>query len=149
MNADWVDLLVELNAVGARYLVVGAHALGTHGVPRATIDLDLWIDPTPTNAALVWQALAQFGAPLDDLRIVVADLVRPGNVIQVGIPPNRIDLMTAVSGLPDFGAAWERRHTASLGGQPVAVLGREDLLANKRASGRKKDLLDIEALGEA
>ena len=90
MTDDWADVLRALLSAGARFIVVGAHALAVHGVPRATQDLDVWVDPTLDNAAKVWSALAVFGAPLADLGITVEDFARPEVVIQVGLPPNRI-----------------------------------------------------------
>ncbi len=148
MTDDWFDVLVALLAADARMLVVGAHAMAVHGVPRGTQDLDIWIDPTPENAARVWQALAQFGAPLDSLGITQADFDHPGPIVQLGLPPNRIDLLTVLSGLPTFAAAFTRRLEQPVRSQLVPFLSRADLIANKRASGRRKDLADLEALGE-
>ena len=132
----------------ARFLVVGAHALAVHGVPRGTQDLDILIDPVPENADRVWQALLIFGAPVASLGISKADLVEPGLVIQFGLPPNRIDFLTSISGIPEFDAAWRGRVNFELRGQLVPFIGRTELIANKRAAGRRKDLADIEALGE-
>ena len=148
MNDDWTDLLGELLDAGARFLVVGAHALAIHGVPRATQDLDLWLDASPDNAARVWTALARFGAPLGSLSLSPADLTRPDNVIQFGLPPNRIDLLVSISGVSDFAAAWEHRVVHEVRGRAVPFLGRAARVANTRAAGRKKDLADLEALGE-
>ena len=89
MTEDWLDVLTALIAAEARFLVVGAHALAVHGVPRATQDLDLWIEPTEENAARVWSALVRFGARLEELGITGEDLERPDMVIQLGLPPNR------------------------------------------------------------
>ena len=148
MNADWVDLLRELQASGVRFLLVGAHAVGVHGVPRATRDLDVWIDPTRENALRVIDALARFGAPLAAIGVEQADFETPNRVVQIGVPPNRIDLMTSLSGLPEFSRAWDRRKSATVWGVAVEVLGLEDLLVNKRASGRDKDGVDIRELGK-
>ena len=109
MTEDWVDVLVALLTAEARFLVVGAHALAVHGVPRATQDLDLWIEPTSDNADRVWDALVRFGAPLDDLDLTREDLVRPERVIQIGLPPNRIDMLTGITGVAAFEDAWEDR----------------------------------------
>lgn len=146
MLADFRDLLAGFVAGGVRFLVVGAHALAAHGVPRVTADLDLWIEATPDNAARVWTALVEFGAPLASLRVHEDDFSRPGQVVQFGLPPYRIDILTSVSGV-DFTEAWPNRSEATLFDIPVAFLGRDDLIRNKRASGRPKDLSDIEALG--
>lgn len=147
MSDDWYDLLVALVAARARFLVVGAHALAVHGVPRGTQDLDVWIDPDPANTDRVWQALASFGAPLSSLGIVPEDLRRPDTVVQLGLPPNRIDLLTSISGIPDFASAWAGRVDQEVRGQRVPFLGRDALIRNKLASARHKDLADVEALG--
>ena len=99
MIADFRDLLAELVANEVRFLVVGAHALAALGVPRATADLDLWVEPTPANASRAWRALAAFGAPLANLNIRETDLVQPERVIQLGLPPYRIDVLTSISGV--------------------------------------------------
>jgi len=148
VNDDWFDLLGALLDADARFLVVGAHAMAAHGVPRGTQDLDVWIEPSPENAERVWQALAAFGAPLTSLGIVQRDFTQPGVVVQVGLPPNRIDLLTAISGVPEFARAWQDRSVNPVRGRPVPFLGRAALVTNKRASGRRKDLADLEALGE-
>src|SRR5213593_3690245 len=93
-NADFPDVLRALVEHDVRFLVVGAHALAAHGFPRATQDLDVWIDPTPANAARTWRALVQFGAPLTDLGIRDSDFARPDVVVKLGVPPNRIDVLT-------------------------------------------------------
>jgi hypothetical protein len=144
---DFRDLLTELVKAKARFLIVGAHALGVHGVPRATVDLDIWIDASQENAKRVWAALAAFGAPLDTLQIGESDLTQPDVVAQFGLPPYRIDIMTGVSGI-SFAEAWPERIEELFEGVRVPFLGRESLIRNKRASGRTKDLADLEALGE-
>lgn len=138
-------MLAALVQHEVRFLLVGAHALAAHGYPRATIDIDLWIDPTPENAQRVWQALAEFGAPLDDLALEESDFTRADIVAQFGLPPNRIDILTGVSGL-DFERAWANRIPAELEGVQVSVLGRADLIANKQATGREKDKFDVRGL---
>jgi hypothetical protein len=145
---DWYDLLVALLDGESRFLVVGAHALAVHGVPRGTQDLDVWIDPDASNVERVWCALADFGAPLANLGTTRDDLRRADTVVQLGLPPNRIDLLTAISGIPDFSSAWAARVEFDVRGRHVPFLGRDALIRNKRASGRRKDLADIEALGE-
>jgi hypothetical protein len=147
MNEDWSDALLSLRAAGARFIVVGAHAMAVHGVPRATQDLDVWIEATEENVERVWQGLVEFGAPLHDMGVTRDDFVRPGTVVQIGLPPNRIDILTGISGVGDFAAAWKGRVERAVRGAPIAFLGREALLANKRAAGRLKDLADVEALG--
>lgn len=148
MTDDWLDLLVALLDAEARFLVIGAHAMAVHGVPRGTQDLDVWVEPTSENAERVWRALAGFGAPLTSLGITRGDFDHPGPVIQLGVPPNRIDLLTMISGIPDFEAAWASRSVHAVRGHLVPFLGRAELIVNKRASGRRKDLADLEAMGE-
>jgi len=118
------------------------------GCPAGTQDIDLWIEPTAENAEQVWTALSRFGAPLADLGITREDLHSPERVIQLGLPPHRIDLLTSVSGLPDFTEAWANRVECDFEGVSVAFLGRQELIRSKRAAGRLKDLSDLEALGE-
>ncbi len=145
MNQDFRDLLQALLDAGARFLVVGAHAMAVHGVPRATGDLDVWISPDHANSDRVWQALLAFGAPVQELGLSREDLEAPGMVIQVGLPPRRIDLLTEASGLV-FEEAWENRTTHLVGSDEVPFLGRQDLVRNKRALGRPKDLADLDVL---
>jgi hypothetical protein len=142
LNEDFRDLLAALLAAGARFLVVGAHAMAVHGVPRATGDLDVWISPEPSNGDRVWSALERFGAPVEALGVSRRDLATPGMVIQIGLPPRRIDLLTAVSGV-DFETAWAGRVSHAVGELAIPVLGREALIANKRAAGRPRDLADL------
>ena len=123
MNRDFVEMLLELSVAGAEFMVVGAHALAAHGVPRATGDIDIWVRPTDLNAERVLQALAAFGAPLYDLS--KDDLTKTDTVFQMGVPPGRIDILTGISGVA-FDDAWERRVT-----------------------GRVKDLLDVQMSAEA
>ena len=133
-------------AAQARFLVVGAHALAVHGFPRATQDIDLWIDPVPSNAERVWSALIAFGAPVGQLGVTRDDLVHADMAIQLGLPPNRIDLLTGVTGIGDFDWAWRNRMDRDVRGRQVPFIGREALLQNKRAAGRKKDLADADLL---
>jgi len=144
---DFRDFLAELVKAEARFLIVGAHALGVHGVPRATVDLDIWIDASPANAKRVWAALAAFGAPLDTLQIRETHLTQPDMVAQFGLPPYRIDILTSISGV-SFGEAWDERIEDVFYDVRVPFIGRTALIRNKRASGRRKDLADLEALGE-
>ena len=147
MNDDFRDLLAALLDAGARFLVVGAHAVAVHGVPRATGDLDVWFNPDPANAERVWKALAAFGAPLAALGFKQADLQRDDQVFQIGQPPRRIDMLTGISGVA-FDEAWPGRMIGRVAGLDVPFIGREALVRNKRAAGRAKDLADLEALGE-
>jgi len=146
LNRDHLDLLRAFIDADVRFLVVGAHAVGYHVEPRATGDLDVWIEATPANARRTYAALAAFGAPLSDL--TVTDLETAGIVFQMGLPPNRIDVMTEISGV-EFAAAWPKRVEADLAGLRVPVIGADHLLANKRAAGRPKDTGDVDALERA
>ncbi len=148
MNDDWFELLEALLDAEARFLVVGAHAMAVHGVPRGTQDLDVWVDPSPANAIRVEAGLIAFGAPLEALGIDRADLTVPDVVVQFGLPPNRIDLLTSLSGLGSFAEAWTDHEEHSVRGRLVPFLGRSALIANKKATGRTKDIADLEALGE-
>jgi len=146
LNRDFVEILSELSAAGAEFLVVGAHALAALGIPRATGDLDIWIRPTPDNADRVLAALGRFGAPLFDL--ARDDLTRADTVFQIGLPPSRVDILSGISGV-EFSDAWTRRVVVELEGLQVPVLSREDFITNKKAAGRAKDLLDLALLDEA
>jgi hypothetical protein len=145
LKEDFRDLLAALLDAEARFLVVGAHALAVHGVPRATGDLDVWVDPEASNAVRVWSALQKFGAPLEQSGVCLADLQAPAMVVQIGLPPRRIDVLTEVSGLA-FEEAWGRRAVHTIDQRDVPFLGRADLIRNKRASGRAKDLADVDTL---
>ncbi len=143
MNSDYRDLLAALNGTGARYLVVGGYAIALHAEPRFTRDFDVWVEPSPANAAHVWTALAAFGAPLSEL--TVNDLASDGLIFQIGVAPCRIDILTSVDGLT-FAEAWPNRVQDRYGDQPAQFIGFEDLIRNKRASGRAQDLADVELL---
>ncbi len=142
---DFKDILIALDDAKAEYVVVGAYALAGHGMVRATGDIDIWVRPTPANAQRVWNALVAYRAPRRNL--TVADLHAPDTIYQIGLPPFRIDILTSISGV-EFDTAWQRRIHAKLEDCQVAILGKEDLLVNKLASGRPKDLLDAAWLQE-
>lgn len=148
MTDDWFDLLASLLDAEVRFLVVGAHALAAHGIPRGTQDLDVWIEPTGANAERVWQALGEFGAPVDSLDLTLDDLTRADVVVQLGVAPLRIDLLTGLTGVPDFERAWSGRLEHRVRDRVVPFLGRAELTATKRATGRPKDVADLHALGE-
>jgi hypothetical protein len=143
MNPDFVDLLRAFVAADVRFLIVGAYALALYGRPRATGDLDVWIDATPENARRVMRALADFGAPLTG--VAEADFSAEGVVYQIGVPPGRIDVLTTLSGLT-FEEAWPGRQRHAFGPIDVDFIGRDAFLRNKRAVGRAKDLGDIEGM---
>ncbi|MEE8138607.1 MAG: hypothetical protein V3T81_07030 [Thermoanaerobaculia bacterium] len=143
LSPDFRDLLHAFVDHDVRFLIVGAYALAVHGHPRATGDLDVWIEPTEANASRAYRALAAFGAPLDEL--TEGDLSTPGVVFQIGVAPARIDILTEISGVA-FEAAWPRRIEGHYGSLAVPVIGRDDFVANKRATGRAKDALDADLL---
>jgi hypothetical protein len=143
MNPDFVDLLRAFIAAEVRFLIVGAYALALHGRPRATGDLDVWIEATPQNAARVMKALAAFGAPLTDVSI--DDFSREGVTYQIGVAPGRIDILTQLTGL-SFAEAWPERMRRPFGDVDVDFIGRAAFIRNKRATGRAKDLGDIEGM---
>jgi hypothetical protein len=145
MNSDFADMLSALSEVGVEYLIVGAHALAAHGVPRATGDLDIWVRPTRENAERTLRALAVFGAPLADLTL--DDLTASDTVFQIGLPPARIDVLSGITGV-DFAEAWQRRVMVDVAGRAVPVLSKADFIANKTATGRPKDLADVALLRE-
>ncbi len=140
---DWSEFIGLLCSRHVRFLVVGAHALAAHGRPRATGDLDLWVEPTAANAERVGRAIREFG--FVQLGSEVAEFAKPDRMATMGLPPLRIDVMTSVSGL-SFRRAWGRRVLLRFGRHEIGFLSREDLLDNKRSSGRPKDLADVEAL---
>ena len=133
-----------LNARSVRYLVVGGVAVGFHGHPRYTGDTDVWIDRSLDNATRVMDALVAFG--FGSVGVSTADLTNEDAVIQLGYPPNRIDLLTRLAGVA-FGGCWKRRETVRADGVDLPLIALDDLLTNKRALGRKQDDADIDALG--
>ena len=140
-NPDFRDLLAALSAADVRFLIVGSYAVTFHSEPRFTKDLDVWVDRSAPQR--VFDALKTFGAPLDGVQ--ASDFGQPDIVYQVGLPPNRIDVLTDITGV-DFERAWAGRVPAAYGDVSVHYLSKQDLIAKKRASGRPRDLLDCEAL---
>jgi Nucleotidyl transferase of unknown function (DUF2204) len=133
-------MLLCLRDEGVDFLIVGAYALAAHGFPRATADLDIWVRNSFENAEKVMRALMRFGAPSSDLS--ASDFVAPDTVVQLGIEPCRIDLLTAISGV-SFDEAWQSRIKVAIGDLEVDVLSKELLLKNKLAAARDKDQGDI------
>lgn len=143
LNPDFRDMLRLLNANGVEYLIVGSFALALHGRPRVTGDIDIFVRPTRENALRVMKALADFGMALPG--VTAEDFEQPDHIVQLGYPPVRIDLITSITGV-EWDAAWSGRLTGELAGEPIFYLGLRELIANKRATGRAKDLGDIEGL---
>lgn len=146
MNRDFEEMLGALSEAEAKFMVIGAHAVAVYATPRATGDLDIWVNNTRENAERVWSALVAFGAPLDEL--TREDLVSDDLVFQIGLAPSRIDILTTIGGV-DFVDAWPRRTKVSLWGMTVPVIGRDDLIRSKRVVGREKDLADVAKLERA
>jgi len=143
LNEDYKEMLQCLVDEDVKFLLMGAYALAAHGYPRATMDIDVWVMPSPENAAAVLRALRRFGASLHGLTI--ADLQKNDTIFQIGVAPRRIDIITGASGL-QFKDALSRSSTIEIEGIQVHIPSRDDLIRNKRASGRTKDLADAEAL---
>lgn len=143
LNEDYRDMLHALSAEKVRFLIVGAYAMAAHGYPRATMDIDIWVMPSPRNADAVLRALNRFGAPLHNL--TKEDLQKDGTIFQIGVAPRRIDIITEASGLR-FKEAYRRSLSINIEGIEVHIPSIDDLIRNKRAAGRTKDLADAEAL---
>lgn len=140
LNRDFIDILSAFSNENVEYMVVGGYAIAFHGYVRGTGDIDLWIRNSPDNAERVMSALIVFGAPLSGL--TVKDLQTPEMVFQMGVPPNRIDIINQIEGV-EFDEAWPNRTYVELQGLSIPIAGKSDLLINKRAMNRPKDLADI------
>jgi len=142
-DPDYRDLLSAFEREGVRYLIVGAHAVIFHTEPRYTKDIDIWVEPTQANAERVFRALERFGAPLRG--ISPDDFVNQQLVYQIGIEPHRINIIMGVRGLR-FPTAWRNRKRGFYDKLRVNILGREDLLKNKRRVGQSVDIIDVQTL---
>jgi hypothetical protein len=145
LNRDFIDLLSAFSDRRVRFLLVGGYALSFYGRPRTTGDLDLWVDSSRSNAQRVFEALRDFGAPLEG--ISPDDFSTPGTVFQIGVAPGRIDVLTSLTGLR-FQDAWLRRRRASYGPASIALLSESDFVRNKRRLGRARDIADAEEVEE-
>ncbi|MGB8647442.1 MAG: DUF6036 family nucleotidyltransferase [Anaerolineae bacterium] len=143
LNQDFLEFAKSLNANRVRYLVVGGYAVALHGHPRYTKDIDVWIEMTPKNAAKLIQALDEFGFGALGLKSI--DFLVPDQIIQLGYPPSRIDLLTSIPGV-DFGDCYRSRVRAKFGGVRINFIDLENLKKSKKASGRTQDLADLENL---
>jgi uncharacterized nucleotidyltransferase DUF6036 len=143
LNEDYRDMLHALSDEKVRFLLVGAYALAAHGYPRATMDIDIWVMPSSQNADAVLRALRRFGAPLHNL--TKEDLQKDGTLFQIGVAPRRIDLITTASGL-QFEQTYQRSLGVNIEGIEVHIPSIDDLIRNKLATGRTKDLADVEVL---
>jgi hypothetical protein len=144
ISADFKELLELLNERNVDYVIVGGYALAHHGAPRFTGDLDILVKPDAANSGRVIRVLNDFG--FESLGLTTEDFESEENVIQLGVPPVRIDILTSLTGV-SWDEVYEGRVSAEFGGVPVQVIGRNQLIANKQALGRKRDLADLEALG--
>ncbi len=143
LEDDLREFIELLNALEVRYIIVGAFALAHHGYPRYTGDIDLFIERSPENAQAIMHAIQQFG--FGDLGLSSEDFLKEDQVIQLGVAPNRIDLLTFLSGV-EFHEAWTMRVQGEIGGLSVPIISKELLKKNKAASARSQDLADLEHL---
>ena len=143
MDSNYLDMLRCLNKAGVDYIMVGGWAVNLHGYVRATIDLDIWILADQENARKVYAALGEFGAPLGEVK--PEDFAQDGTIFQIGVAPCRIDVINKIDGV-SYADAAPRAIPKTIEGISVRIISREDLIANKRASGRTKDLADAEIL---
>jgi len=140
LQADLREFIRLLNSHGVEYLVVGGHAVAFHGHPRFTGDIDFFVRTTPPNAQRLLAVLNEFG--FGSVGITERDFTEPGRVVQLGRPPNQIDILTSISGV-DFDSAWQSRIESVMDEQPAMIIGQKELLRNKKAAGRQKDLADV------
>lgn len=143
LNRDFREFVELLGSTRVEYLLVGDYALAAHGRPRYTGDIDFWVNPTPENADRLMHALSSFG--FGGIGPTRNDFLQPDAVVQLGYPPARIDLLTAIDGV-SFRECYARRRILKIDDVELSLIDIEDLRANKRASGRLKDLADLEAL---
>ena len=144
LNQDFREFIASLNDNQVRYLVIGGYAVALHGHPRYTRDLDVWLELSEANAARIVRALEEFG--FGSLGLVEADFLEPDQIIQLGYPPTRIDLITTPAGV-EFGECYESRVEVEIEGVNVRFIDLENLKKSKRAAGRKQDMADLENLG--
>lgn len=143
MKPYFKELLGIFNNRQVEYLVIGAHAVIFYTVPRYTKDHDVWVNPTEENAHKVYDALIEFGAPLEG--VTPEDFTVPNNVYQMGVTTERIDVIASIAGL-DFNECWSRRVDFDYDGVMVHFIAKEDLILNKKKAGRPQDLLDVDKL---
>lgn len=136
-------MLACFSARGVKAIIVGGHAVAFHGKPRFTKDLDFFVESSADNAARLMQALVDFG--FEGLGLEAEDFMSPDKVVQLGVAPNRVDLVTSIDGV-NFDEAWSGRAAGHYGSQPASYLGKAELVRNKRAVGRPQDLADLDSL---
>jgi hypothetical protein len=143
ISKDLREFVELLNANAVEYVVVGAFAVAWHGHPRFTGDIDFLVRPSPANAELLMKTLQDFG--FGSLQVSADDLYRPDRIVQLGVKPNRIGIITSIEGV-SFDEAWASRIAGSIDGLPVAFIGRDELIRNKESAGRPQDIADAIAL---
>ena len=143
VNNDFKELFALFNKENVEYLVVGAHAVIYYAEPRYTKDLDIWINPTRENAIRVMKALERFGAPLEN--VLLDDFTDPEKIFQIGVAPNRIDILMGIAGV-DFATAVVKKTTSFYDDVPISIIGKDELIISKKAIARPQDMLDIERL---
>jgi len=143
LNNHYKDILLILSEKKVKFILVGAYAMAAHGYPRSTMDIDIFVKPDPENAFLVLQALETFGAPVENLSL--NDLQNEDIIFQIGVAPCRIDIITSIDGIK-FDDAYSHSDIIEIEDIPIHVLSIDDLIINKRATGRIKDLADAEVL---
>lgn len=143
LSKDLKEFVELLNVKKVEFLIVGAHAMAFHGVPRYTGDLDLLARVSPENASKLLACMKEFG--FGELGLKEADFLNPENIFQFGVAPNRLDILMSISGV-DFDEAWAKKIDVTFDGIPVNIIGKEEFIKNKLASGRPKDLADVKTL---
>ena len=143
LNQDFKDMLQSLSEANALFLIVGAYALAVHGFPRATGDMDIFVKANKENSSRIYEALSKFGAPMNDIDISTFSV--PNIIFQMGVVPNRIDIITTIDGV-GFDDAWLHRKIIEIEDIKISILSREDLIKNKKATGRDKDKADVKIL---
>jgi len=143
---DFKEFLKLLNDADVQYLLVGGYAVGYHGYPRATADMDIWVAVAPDNATKLVDVFRQFG--MQDPKLTAELFQESGRIIRMGMPPLRIEVLTQIDGV-DFSECYQARVKAVIDGQKVNLISRRDLVRNKRAAARHKDLADLENLPAA
>ncbi len=144
-NEDYKDILRALSEEQADFILIGAYALAAHGLPRATMDMDIWVKPAVDNAEKIYAALLAFGAPMDEISVV--DFAEAGTVFQIGVAPRRIDILTGISGV-NYDAASKEAIAAEVEDIHIRILSMQHLIQNKISTGRPKDLDDAKKLQE-
>lgn len=143
LDKDYKEMLQILLKNKVKFLVVGAYAMGAHGYPRATGDLDIWVEASSANSQKIYRSLSEFGAQLSE--VTCDTFTERGIVFQIGVAPKRIDIITMIDGV-DFGRAYSNRQNVPINDIKVPFISKKDLIKNKESTGREKDKLDVKYL---